>query len=71
MILNYNKLWKLMIDKGINKTKLREKTGISTNSLAKLGKNESVQLEILIKICSVLKCNIDDIVDYSIDKEEI
>lgn len=71
MILNYNKLWKLMIDKGINKTQLREKTGISTNSLAKLGKNESVQLEILIKICSVLKCNIDDIVDYSIDKEEI
>lgn len=71
MILNYNKLWKLMIDKGINKTQLREKTGISTNSLAKLGKNESVQLEILIKICNVLKCNIDDIVDYSIDKEEI
>lgn len=71
MILNYNKLWKLMIDKGINKTQLREKTGISTNSLAKLGKNESVQLEILIKICSVLKCNVDDIVDYSIDKEEI
>lgn len=71
MILNYNKLWKLMIDKGINKTQLREKTGISTNSLAKLGKNESVQLETLIKICNVLKCNIDDIVDYSIDKEEI
>lgn len=71
MILNYNKLWKLMIDKGINKTRLREKTGITTNILAKLGKNQSVQVETLVKICNVLECKIDDIVEYSIDKEEI
>ena len=70
MILNYNKLWKLMIDKGINKTLLRKLTGISTNSLAKLGKNESVQLETLLKICKVLECKIDDIVDYSAIKED-
>ena len=70
MMLSYNKLWKLIIDKGINKTLLRKLTGISTNSLAKLGKNESVQLETLLKICKVLECKIDDIVDYSAIKED-
>lgn len=68
MILNYNKLWKLIIDKGINKTQLREKAGLSTHILAKLGKNETVQVEELIKICNVLNCKIDDIVEYEIEK---
>ena len=52
-----------MIDKGINKTQLREMTGITTNILAKLGKNESVQVEILAKICDVLECDLNDIVE--------
>lgn len=63
MMLSYNKLWKLMIDKGINKTQLREMTGITTNILAKLGKNESVQVESLAKICNVLECDLNDIVE--------
>ena len=63
MKISYNKLWKLIIDKGINKTQLREMTGITTNVLAKLGKNESVQLEVLVKICEVLECNLNDIVE--------
>ena len=63
MIISYNKLWKLIIDKGINKTQLREMTGITTNILAKLGKNESVQIEVLAKICEVLECNLTDIVE--------
>ena len=63
MIISYNKLWKLIIDKGINKTQLREMTGITTNILAKLGKNESVQIEVLAKICEVLKCDLTDIVE--------
>ncbi len=66
MKISYNKLWKLIIDKGINKTQLREQTGITTNILAKLGKNESVQLEVLVKICDVLDCKIDDIVEYEL-----
>ncbi len=66
MKISYNKLWKLIIDKGINKTQLREQTGITTNILAKLGKNESVQLEVLVKICEVLDCKIDDIVEYEL-----
>jgi DNA-binding Xre family transcriptional regulator len=69
MTLNYNKLWKLLIDKNINKTQLCEMTGISTNAMAKLGKNESVQLDVLVKICEVLNCNIEDIVE--IKKKEV
>jgi transcriptional regulator len=61
--LNYNKLWKLMIDKNINKTQLREKAKISTNAMLKLGKNESVQTDILLRICQVLDCNIEDIME--------
>lgn len=64
MTINYNKLWKLLIDKNINKTELCNLAGISTNAMAKLGKNESVQLEILIKICKTLECKLDDILDY-------
>ncbi len=63
MAVNYNKLWKLLIDKGINKTELRIKAGISTGALAKLGKNENVNTEILVKICNVLDCGIADIMD--------
>ena len=58
MEISYDKLWKLMIDKKINKTQLSEKAGITTNAMAKLGKNESVQVETLIKICKVLNCKI-------------
>lgn len=68
MTISYDKLWKLMIDKKINKTQLCEKAGITTNAMAKLGKNETVQVEILAKICNVLKCSIDDILE--IKKEE-
>ena len=63
MEISYDKLWKLMIDKKINKTQLSEKAGITTNAMAKLGKNESVQIEILAKICKVLDCNIEDIAE--------
>lgn len=68
MNINYNKLWKIMIDKNINKTQLSAKAGITTNAMAKLGKNEFVQLEILVKICGVLNCKIDEIIDYTYEK---
>lgn len=63
MQVNYDKLWKLMIDKKINKTQLSEKAGITTNAMAKLGRNESVQVETLVKICNVLNCDIEDVVE--------
>lgn len=61
MTISYNKLRKLIIDKNINKTKLREEAGISLNVMAKLGKNESAQLEVFAKICKILDCDIEDV----------
>ncbi len=69
MSVSYDKLWKLMIDKKINKTELREKAKITTNAMAKLGKNESVQIETLAKICKVLECNIEDITELKKEGE--
>ena len=63
MAISYNKLWKLLIDKNLNKTKLRTEAGISSNAMAKLGKNESVQVEVLARICCHLNCTIDDILE--------
>jgi len=64
MAVQYNKLWKLMIDKNMNKTDLRKVAQISTNAIAKLGKNEPVSMDTLTKICSALMCDIGDIVEY-------
>lgn len=71
MSISYNKLWKLMIDKGFNKTRLREEAGISSNAMAKLGKNESVKVEVLAKICNHLDCTMDDIMEVLTDKESV
>lgn len=67
---SYNKLWKLMIDKKINKTQLCKAAGITTNAMAKLGRDESVPLETLEKICTVLECTLDDIVEFREDNKE-
>ncbi|RGU46133.1 MULTISPECIES: helix-turn-helix domain-containing protein [Lachnospiraceae] len=67
---SYNKLWKLMIDKKMNKTQLREAARITSNAMAKLGKDESVPVETLEKICRVLDCTIDDIMDINKDNKE-
>ena len=63
MALSYNKLWKLLIDKGMTKTEMRLKADIFTTTLAKLGKNETVSMEVLLRICKVLECNVGDIMD--------
>ena len=64
MALNYNKLWKMLIDKNMSKSELVKRSKISTNAMARMGKNEDVRLDNLVKICCVLDCKIDDIVDY-------
>ena len=61
MAISYNKLWKLLIDKHMTKTDLRKKAGLTTNVIANMGKNQSVQVETLYKICEALNCNLDDI----------
>lgn len=68
MAVCYKKLWKLLIDKNMNKTELRTVTGITTTVLAKLGRNEHVNTEVLVKICKALECNIEDIVEI-VDEE--
>ena len=59
----YNKLWKLLIDKNMKKKDLRLATGMSTTALAKLGRNEHINTEILTKICEVLDCDFCDIIE--------
>ena len=68
---SYNKLWKMMIDKKMNKTQLRTAAKISSNAMAKLGKDESVPVETLEKICDVLECRIDDIMDFYPDDKSV
>lgn len=63
MNISYNKLFKLLIDKGLKKTELRQLTGISPNTLTKLSSNKYVSVEVLVKICRVLECDIGDIVE--------
>lgn len=67
MAITYNKLWKLLIDIGMTKVQLKEITGMGPGTLAKLGKNQRVSLEVLERICKELHCNFGDIIDY---KEE-
>lgn len=64
MSFSYKKLWRLIIEHDINKTQLREQVGISSATLAKLGKNEKVSLDALEKICKSLSCDISDIIEY-------
>ena len=63
MAISYNKLWKLLIDKKMTKTELRIAADISTTTLAKLGKDETVSMDVMLRICKVLQCNIGDIMD--------
>lgn len=69
MSVSYNKLWKLLIDKGIKRSQLCSMAGVSTNAIAKLGKNEDVRLEVLVKICTCLGCTLDDIVEIVADEK--
>ena len=63
-MISYNKLWKLLIDKGMTKTQLRQLAGCSTATLAKLSKNQNVNTDTLDNICRVLECDISDIIEY-------
>lgn len=63
MTVNYNRLWKKLIDLDMSKSQLREKAGITTNAIAKMGKNENVSTEVICKICTALDCQIQDIVE--------
>ena len=63
MRISYNKLWKLLIDKNMNKHDLAEKSGVSTASIAKLSKGANITTDVLLKICESLNCHIEDILE--------
>lgn len=64
MAVSYSKLWKLLIDKEMKKVDLRDQAGLTTNVLAKLGKNEHVSTQSLEKICRILECEVGDILEF-------
>ena len=70
MLISYNKLWKLLIDKRISKSELKVAVKMSPNTLAKLGKNEPVSMDVLIRICETLNCDIGDIIELVPDRED-
>lgn len=70
MAVNYDRLWKLLIDKKMNKTQLCEKAKISTNAMAKLGRNEDVRVEVLARICLELGCSMDEIMEILPENSE-
>lgn len=67
MAVSYNKLWKLLVDKKMKRTELMELSGISTNVLAKLGRDESVSMDSIAKICKVLNCDIGEVMEITSD----
>lgn len=71
MAVSYNRLWKLLIDKKMSRTQLAKTAKISSNAMAHLGKNEDVRVEVLVKICSTLECNIEDIMEIIPEEEYI
>lgn len=70
MAISYNKLWKLLIDKEMKKRDIRDAGNTSSNTLAKLGKNEIVSLDVLVRVCNALKCDIGDIIEVLSDSPE-
>ena len=69
MAVNYDKLWGILIERGMMKTELIKEAKISTNAMAKLGRNEDVRVGVLEKICLALDCKMDDILDIVSDKK--
>ena len=70
MRISYNKLWKMLIDKNMKKKELGEAAGISNSLIAKLGKNENVTVDVLVRICTALDCRIEDIMELIPDDRQ-
>lgn len=70
-VISYNKLWKLLIDRGLKRTDLKDMCGISSASIAKLGKNENLTTTVLTKICTGLQCDVSDIMEMVDDEKEV
>ncbi len=71
MGVNYKPLWKLLIDKEMEKSELRTAAGIAGSTLAKMYRNEYVALDVLVRICNALRCQLSDIAEIEFDKENV
>jgi DNA-binding Xre family transcriptional regulator len=71
MIISYNKLWKMLIDKKMNRKDLKLLSGVSTTSIAKMGKGENIQTDVLLKICKAMKCDITEIMEIEYSENEL
>lgn len=71
MYISYKKLWKLLIDRSLKKCDLKQAAGISSSSIAKLGRNENVNTDILVKICIALNCKLEDIMELENNYEKV
>ncbi len=69
MQVSYNKLWKMLIDRNMTKAELRKKTKIAPSTFSRMNKGEIVSLEVLMRICVEMNCGLDDVVEFSEDKE--
>ena len=63
MVISYDKLWKMLIDKKMTKNALRLQAEMSSSTMAKMSKNETVSMDVLLRICKVLDCEFDDIIE--------
>ena len=70
MTANYKKLWKMLIDRDMKKKDLAELAGISNTSIAKMGRNENITMDVLVKICTALNCELGDIVEITSNDEK-
>ncbi len=68
MAINYKGLWKMLIDKDISKADLRHLTGIAPSTFSKMSNNEYVSMDVLVRICDALKCQISDIVQVEVEE---
>lgn len=69
MKVSYNKLWKILIDKKMNKSDLREMTKMGPNTMAKLGRDETISMDVLLRICEALNCDVGDIMEVLPDED--
>ena len=69
MKVSYNKLWKLLIDKKMSKSELRDAVSMSSNTLAKMGKDETISMDVIMRICKELKCDVGDIMEILPDED--
>jgi DNA-binding Xre family transcriptional regulator len=70
MKISYKKLWKMLIDKNMTRRDLRHLTGISSTSIAKMGKGENLQTDILLRICKAMKCDVTEIMEIEYDESD-